>query len=241
VTAAAVFSVGRQAQLSPFWTEEMPDRTTQSTNVYIALPPSGKGTGVLVIHAWWGLNGFFRGVCDQLASEGFVAAAPDLFEGQIATTIKGAKRLRAKPKKEPTYRKLIRAIEQLGHHPAVQGSSIGVIGFSMGGHWALWLSQRPELPIGATVTFYGARAGNYTSSRAVFLGHFAETDDWVSGAALKKLKKSLETGGKVAEFCVYPGTRHWFFESDRADAYNSEAAGLAWARTIKFLRRHIGA
>ncbi len=217
----------------------MSGKTTQSTNAYIALPPSGKGNGVLVIHAWWGLNHFFKGVCDRLAKEGFVALAPDLFEGQVANTIAGARSLRAKPKREPTYKTLIHAIEQLTNHPAVKGSTIGVVGFSLGGHWALWLSQRTELPIGATVTFYGARAGDYTSSRAAFLGHFAEKDDWVSDAALKKLKKSLETAGRVAEFFVYPDTSHWFFEFDRADAYNAQAADLAWERTIKFLRKQL--
>jgi carboxymethylenebutenolidase len=70
-------------------------KTAQSADVYIALPLSGKGSGVLVIHAWWGLNDFFKGVCDRLAKEGFVANAPDLFEGQVATTVAGAKRLRA--------------------------------------------------------------------------------------------------------------------------------------------------
>jgi len=217
----------------------MSRKAAQSTNVYVALPASGQGPGVLVIHAWWGLNDFFKSACDRFAREGFVAVAPDLFEGQVATTIAAAKRLRAKPKREPTYKTLIRAIEQLSTHPAVQGSIIGIVGFSMGGHWALWLSQRPELPIGATVTFYGARSGDYTSSRAVFMGHFAEKDDWVSDAALKKLKKSLETAGRVAEFFVYPDTSHWFFESDRADAFNSQAAELAWERTIKFLQKQI--
>jgi len=88
------------------------------------------------------------------------------------------------------------------------------------------------------VTFYGARAGDYSSSRAAFLGHFAEKDDWVSDTALKKLKKSLATAGRVAEFYVYPDTSHWFFESDREDAFNPQAAELAWERTIKFLRKY---
>ena len=105
--------------------------------------------------------------------------------------------------------------------------------------WKRWLSQRPELPIGATVTFYGARAGDFTGSRAAFLGHFAEKDDWVSDAALKKLKRRLEMAGRVAEFFVYPGTGHWFFESDRADAYNPQSAELAWDRTIKFFRKNL--
>lgn len=217
----------------------MPGAKRKEDTVYMAMPSSGKGPGVLVIHAWWGLNDFFRGVCDRLAGEGFVAVAPDLFEGHVATTPAGAKRLRAKPKRQPNYKALIRSIEGLVHHPAVEGSTIGVLGFSMGGHWALWLSQRPELPIGATVTFYGARAGDYTRSKAVFMGHFAEKDEWVSAAALKKLAKSLEAAGRTAEFFVYPETAHWFFESDRKDAHSPEAANLAWERTVRFLWKNL--
>jgi len=89
------------------------------------------------------------------------------------------------------------------------------------------------------VTFYGARAGDYAKSRSAFLGHFAEKDAWVSGAALKKLKASLAKANRVAEFCVYPDTNHWFFESDRADAYNPQAAELAWERTVKFMRKNL--
>ncbi len=193
----------------------------------------------MVIHAWWGLNEFVRKFCERLAGDGFVAMAPDLFEGQVANTVGDAKLLRARPKREPTYRTLICAIEQLVRHPAVEGSAIAVVGFSMGGHWALWLSQRPELPIATTVTFYGARAGDYSRSRAAFLGHFAEEDDWVSEAARKKLWRSLETAGRPAEFFIYPGTGHWFFEADRADAYDAMAAELAWRRTLAFLRRPV--
>lgn len=206
---------------------------------HLATPSSGQGPGVLVIHAWWGLNEFFRSVCDQLAAVGFVAAAPDLFEGQIATTPEDAKRLRSAPKREPTYKTLLRAIEELQANPATVGPRIGVLGFSMGGHWALWLAQQPGLPIGATVTYYGARSGDFGHSSGPCLGHFAQTDEWVSAASRTKLKKSLEAAGRVATFHVYPGTNHWFSEPDRPDVYNPQAAELAWERTVEFLRLNL--
>ena len=61
-----------------------------TNNGYLALPPSGKGKGILVLHAWWGLNDFFKAICDRLSAKGFVAFAPDLNHGKIATTVEEA-------------------------------------------------------------------------------------------------------------------------------------------------------
>jgi carboxymethylenebutenolidase len=41
----------------------------------------------------------------------------------------------------------------------------------------------------------------------------------------------------VVTFYRYPDTGHWFFEPDRAQAYNQAAASLAWERTLAFLKR----
>ncbi len=211
--------------------------------MYLAKPSHESGPGVLVLHSWWGLNNFFKDFCDRLADRGFVALAPDLYDGKVATTIPQARRLRAKAtasRKESAYKYLIRVIGVLSDEVAVPGSDIGVIGFSMGGHWAWWLAQRPELPITATVTFYAARNGDYSGSRSDFLAHFAETDEWVSAAGVRKFERSLAAAGRTAFFHTYPGTGHWFMEQDRTDAFDPEAAALAWDRTLAFLRERLG-
>jgi carboxymethylenebutenolidase len=190
---------------------------------------------VLVIHSWWGLNRFFKGLCDRLAAEGFVVRAPDLFSGQVAATTDAASRLRAAMRPEQTRKALLDSVHKLSTHLAVRGPAIGVIGFSMGAHWALWLAQQPGLPIGATAFFYGTHSGEYSGSRSAFQGHFAENDEWVSGPAIRKLEHDLKELERPGEIFMYPGTSHWFFESDRADAYDREAAKLAWARTTGFL------
>ncbi|HTX79248.1 MAG TPA: dienelactone hydrolase family protein [Longilinea sp.] len=210
-----------------------------SQNGYLALPQSGKGAGILVLHAWWGLNDFFKDCCERLAQEGFVALAPDLYHGKIATTIEEAKKLRAKMDREQVSADILSMVTQLQQLPAVTGKSLGTIGFSLGAYWALWLSlEKPEY-IKAVTVFYGTRTADYSQSQAAYLGHFATADDWVAASGVKKLEKSLHTANRSATFHTYEGTGHWFFEKDRPDAYNAAAAQLAWERTLAFLRAQL--
>src|SRR5512147_1372078 len=60
---------------------------------FLAVPPAGRGPGVLVLHAWWGLNDTIKAFCKRLADSGFVAFAPDLYHGKVADTIADAETL----------------------------------------------------------------------------------------------------------------------------------------------------
>jgi len=61
----------------------------------------------------------------------------------------------------------------------------------------------------------------------------------VAASGVKKLEKTVKAAGKEAEFHTYPGTTHWFFESDRAEAFSPEAAEVAWNRLLSFLQGHL--
>ena len=202
---------------------------------YLAIPKKGNGPGVLVLHAWWGLNDFFKGLCDQLAMAGFVAFAPDLYRGATTSTRDGAENLMSKVDQKAAGRDIRSGVMGLQSHPGMRGKRIGVIGFSMGAFWSLWLAQELPADVDAVVLFYGTGDGNYSHIRAAFLGHFAETDEFESSAAVRDLEKDLRTRVKDLTFYTYPGTTHWFFEKDRPDAYDASAAELAWQRTIGFL------
>jgi len=204
--------------------------------IYLALPKSGQGAGVLVLHAWWGLNDFFKELCQRLAAAGFVALAPDLYHGQIAATVDQAKYLRSKMNRKGAAAEILAAAERL---QALTARPIGVIGFSLGAYLALGLAvEQPEF-IKAVTTFYGTRQIDYAPSRAAFQGHFAEQDEWESALSVTNLEKRLRKAGRPAEFYTYPGTGHWFFESDRPEAYQPQAAQLAWQRTLNFLQQQL--
>jgi len=212
--------------------------TEQLQHGYLAVPRSGTGAGVLVLHAWWGLNDFFRDFCDRLAQEGFVALAPDLFSGKIARTIPEAQQHASQWDEEQAVPPiLLPAIEDLNKHPAVTGHGLGTVGFSMGGYWALWLAQKKPDLIRAVTLFYGTNGGggDFQHSKAAYLGHFAETDPYETAQGIQALEKSLRGANRPTTFYTYPGAGHWFFEKDRPDVYHAQAAQLAWDRTTAFL------
>src|SRR5437868_1015180 len=121
---------------------------------YLALPERGYGPGVLLLHAWWGLNDFFKALAGRLAREGFVVLAPDLYDGRTASAIEDAERLSSTLDSGEAIQHETGAADYLLDHPAVRGRKIGALGFSMGADYATWLSTlRPE--VAAVVLFYG--------------------------------------------------------------------------------------
>lgn len=218
--------------------------TGKTRNAYLALPTGENGPGVLVLHAWWGLTDYFQALCDRLAAEGFVALAPDLYNGQTTQTIDRAAELSEALDYETTAEIVKAAVDTLAGHPATEGKAMGTIGFSLGAAWSLLAATdfRPAA-IDAVVLFYGnhpgLEAGDYSHSKAAFLGHFAEDDQYESREDANYTLGEMRQAGREATFHFYPGTTHWFCEDNRPDAYVPDAAQLAWDRTIAFLRQHL--
>jgi carboxymethylenebutenolidase len=207
---------------------------------YLALPAGGSGPGVLVMHAWWGLNEAFTGVADRLAAEGFVALAPDLYQGRIARTIDEAKGLRDQldmPKMEATARA---AVGVLQAQPGAQPDKLAAMGFSMGGEWSGLLSEWYPEAIRALVLVYGAAPAEFGAARAAVQGHFAEVDEWESLDYVREMEEAMRAAGREVTLHIYPGVGHWFFEPNRPDVYNSAASALVWERTLAFLREKLG-
>ena len=206
---------------------------------YLAIPPTGEGSAILVLHAWWGLNDTIKAFCTRLADSGFVAFAPDLYRGKVTDNIADAENLSS-----AIFENLDRARADVGDastflseraDPA--GRGLAVIGFSLGAFFALDLSVAAPEHVHSVVVFYGTRPGDYSASRAEYLGHFAELDEFEPQSEVDHLKAALRSAGRPVSFYRYTGTGHWFCEPNRPDAFNPAAESLAWERTLAFLRR----
>ena len=206
---------------------------------FLAVPSTGKGPGVLVLHAWWGLNGTMKAVCTRLAESGFVAFAPDLYQGKVADRVADAEALGKALDANHLQAKaeIADATLFLNERADQTDRGLAVIGFSLGAYYALDLAAADPEHIRSVVLFYGTGGGDFSNARATYLGHFAENDEFEPQSSVDELEAALRGAGRPVEFHRYPGTGHWFFEPDRPDAFNQAAASLAWDRTLEFLRR----
>jgi carboxymethylenebutenolidase len=208
---------------------------------YLALPPSGRGAGVLVIQEWWGLVDHIRDVCDRFAREGFVALAPDLYRGESTGDPDRAGRLMTTLEIPRAARDLDAGVEALLSQPGVEGARVGAVGFCMGGQLALNAATRNRR-IGAVVDFYGVHPDvrpDLSGLEAPVLGIFAEQDAFVPPDAARRLEAELRAAGKRARCEIYPGVGHAFFNDARPDAFDAAAAARAWSETLSFLRAEL--
>lgn len=210
---------------------------------YLALPDHGtrRGPGVVVIQEWWGLNEQIRGVCDRLAQAGFVALAPDLYRGVMTREPDEAAKLMMELNLEYAAADLCGAVEYLAHHPDVDGTGIGVIGFCMGGGLALWLAALAPEHVVACVPFYGvlpwpSAHPDWSQIRARVQGHYGELDTSPTPAAARAFEQQLRGLGIDAEFFFYPDASHAFTNEMRPEVFHAQHTATAMERTETFLR-----
>lgn len=217
----------------------MEEQRTHAGTAYVVAPDVGEGPGVMVLHAWWGLTPFFRSIADRLADAGFVALAPDLFEGETAETPDAARDLLARSDATTMVGLVRSSVDVLAGLPITAEGPVGVVGFSMGASLALWAASHVPEQVRAVTAFYGTTDLDFAPVRAAVQGHFAEFDELGSDDDVAEMEAHMRLVGLDPEIHRYPGTSHWFFEADRTVAHSPVAAELAWQRTVSFLHRHL--
>lgn len=210
---------------------------------YLSLP-KGAGThaGIIVIQEWWGLNDWVKQQADSLASHGYVAFAPDLYKGKVAYDEATAHQLMSGMVPEDAMASLRAAADFLRGREDVRANGIGVIGWCMGGAYAIRLAAS-DPGIRACVAYYGAPITDPAAIRgiqAAMLGNYGAEDQGPSPDQVTAFEAALRKAGKKVDFKIYPGAGHAFAnENNPWGGYRPAAAKDAWARTIVFLNREL--
>jgi carboxymethylenebutenolidase len=211
---------------------------------YLVAPSGGTGPGVIVIQEWWGLTDHIADVADRLAARGFVALAPDLFGGKTTHDSGEAGRLMSEMPADRAARDLSGAVDYLLGSAAVTSSTIGVVGFCMGGGLALQLASQAGDKVGAVVPFYGvgpAVPDHYASLTAAVQGHYGINDDFYPVEQAHAQEQQIRDESKAdVEFFYYPCGHAFHNDENLLGTFDPDAAALAWTRTLLFLKERLG-
>lgn len=208
---------------------------------YLAKSAAGSGPGVIVLQEWWGLVGHIKDVVDRFAEEGFTALAPDLYGGESTDDPDTAGKLMMALNMAETEKVLRGAVGRLLADEATSSSKVGIVGFCMGGQLSLYAACVNE-KIGACVDYYGIHPNvnpQLENLNGPMLGFFAEHDAYANAETVNALSEKLRAVNKQHEFTTYPGTNHAFFNNDRSQVYNQNAAEDSWKKMVSFFRANL--
>ncbi len=208
---------------------------------YLALPADGAtGPAVIVIQEWWGLNDHIKDLADRFAAEGYVALAPDLYKGAVATEPDEARKLVMELDMAQAVVEIGTAIDFLLAHEGVTGEKVGVIGYCMGGGLVLQTAVAND-KVGAAIPYYGTllTPAEAAQVKAPVQSHYGSADRFDLNALQEMTTIIQEEAGQPAEAYVYDDAPHAFF-NDTAESYRPEAAAEAWERTLAWFEEHLG-
>ena len=193
--------------------------------------------GIALFHAWWGLNDDLVAVGERLAALGYVVVAPDMFDGEVATTADRAEALATGADESRCEAIALAAVDRLCELAGPM-ARLAAAGFSFGAPWALLVpARRPRVV--ATVLWYGTSGGPIlAATSAPVLLHAADEDPYEPAERVAEFEEELRDAGRDVTVHRHPGTGHWFAEPSQP-AYDREAAELAFDRTAAFLRAHL--
>jgi carboxymethylenebutenolidase len=218
-----------------------PGGTSGTMRGYL-VQPAGNGPfpAILVIHENRGLNPYIEDVARRVATEGFLALAPDgLFPvGGYPGNDDDGRALQAKLDQAKLRTDMANSARYVKAHELSNGK-LGATGFCWGGGTTNYLAVTLGADLQAGVPYYGAAAetASVPSIKAPLLIQYAENDERIN-AMWPGFEAALKAAKVPYEMHIYPGTQHGF-HNNSTPRYQDAAAKLSWERTIAFFKKNV--
>lgn len=208
---------------------------------------------IVILHEIWGLDAHIKDVTCRFTQQGYVGFAVDLFSRlstRLAATLEEGFQLRDQLSDAQVLTDVDSAVEYLKTQSFVDPKALAVLGFCMGGRYALLYACHAEM-LKAALVFYGRLRNSHIDDRTPrhpldlipylscpILALFGEEDPGIPIEQVNEFRERLQFQGKKFQIRTYPGAPHAFF-NDTKPTYREEAAKDAWKQTLRFLRRYL--
>jgi carboxymethylenebutenolidase len=203
------------------------------TSAFVAHPEQETTRAVIVIQEWWGLNDHIKDIAGRWASEGFLAIAPDLYRGKVATNPEEAGTMMKALQIEDGLDTINNAVGAASEKFGV--SHFGITGYCMGGTFALRAACELE-GFSAAAPFYGDVPPEDILAKlrtpTIFVS--GTKDAWINPEKVASLEDAAERFELPIHSVKYEAD-HAFFNDTRPEVYDPVAAADAWALVVGFM------
>jgi carboxymethylenebutenolidase len=216
-------------------------------DAHISRPKTLPAPAVVVLQELFGVNADIRKTCDELAEQGFLAVAPDLFWRQepgvdLSVTSESdwqhGLRLYQAYDRDAGARDVKDTVNAVAKLSGCTGR-VAVLGYCLGGLMTFLTAVR--FGVDAAVVYHGGDTEKYLGEvdglDAPLLMHLAEEDEFISKPSQAEIKAALASKPNATVYS-YPGQHHAFARHNGTH-YNAAAAALANGRTIEFLHQQL--
>ena len=208
------------------------DTANGATSAYVAMPDGPASKAVVVIQEWWGLNDHIKDIANRYADEGFIAIAPDLYRGKIATNSEEAGKMMNALKIEEGLDTIGNSVDAA--RTKYELTHFGITGFCMGGTFALRAACELE-GFSAAAPFYGDIPDEDILQKlktpTIFIS--GTKDSWINTEKVAALEQAAEKYELPIHSVKYEAD-HAFFNNTRPEVYDETAAKDAWALVVGF-------
>lgn len=207
----------------------------------VAMPEKLPAPAVILIHEWWGLNDQIKSVAADLANQGFISLAVDLYDGKVAANPDEARALINGLDADRATDALVSMVNYLKTHETSNGK-VATLGWCFGGGWSL--NAAIAAPVDAAVIYYGRvdkSAAELANLETPLLGHFGTEDRSINPQMVGGFKREMAKAGKADLLSVHWYTANHAFANPTGARYDEDDAQLAWARTLAFFHQNLSA
>lgn len=196
---------------------------------------------VIVVHEWWGLNDAVREAATQIAEQGYMVLAVDLFQGQTASSTADASALARQLLETPGFAEQNLRAAHTFLTEAAGAPTVATLGWSLGGYWAVEATRFLPDQFAAAVVYYGQPDSDpdmVSAISAPVLGLYGGADRSIPAESVRAFRKQAQALDKSVEVIIFPKANHGFANPDDS-RYDNRIAEQAWRRTAAFLDRYL--
>lgn len=201
----------------------------------------GPHPAIIVIHEWWGLVPWVKQQASDLADQGYVTLAVDLYRGKTADNPETAHELMRGLPQDRGVRDLVSGVDYLKTLKSVDPHRIGAVGWCMGGGFAAQLAVAdPDLR--AVAINYGSLPTDPVALKqihAAILGNFGALDQGITPQDVHDFASAMKSLGKPVDVKIYPDAGHAFENPDNKTGYRPADAKDAHQRMRTFFHDHL--